>query len=127
MDFINPSDVPAPASRYSQGIIVPANGRRLVVSGQIGIAKDGKIVDGIEAQLRQSFQNLINVVKASGMQITDIVKTTGYVLDAGCLPIFRKVREEALQGHPAGSTFLVISALAMPSLLCEIEAEAVKG
>ena len=42
MEFINPSDIPAPASKYSQGVVVPASARRLVISGQIGMTKDGK-------------------------------------------------------------------------------------
>ncbi|HVO02669.1 MAG TPA: RidA family protein [Candidatus Cybelea sp.] len=126
MDFINPSDIVAPASRYSQGIVVPAHARRLIVSGQIGMTKDGKIVEGLEAQLRLSWQNLFGVLRAAGMEITDLVKTTGFVTDPNCIGVFRKVREEVLQGHPAGSTFLVVAGLAVPALLCEIEAEAAR-
>ena len=127
MEFINPSDVVQPASRYSQGVVVPANGRRLVISGQIGMTKDGKIVEGLEAQLRLSWQNLFGVLRGAGMDIKDLVKTTGFVTDPNGIAVFRKVREEVLQGHPAGSTFLVVAGLAVPALLCEIEAEAVKA
>ena len=47
MDFINPSAITAPASNYSQGVVVPAGARRLVISGQIGMTKEGKVLDGI--------------------------------------------------------------------------------
>ena len=127
MDFINPIDIAAPASKYSQGIVVPAGGRRLVISGQIGMTKDGKVADGMEAQLRQTWKNLIEVVKAGGMTHTDIVKVTTFVTDRSAVGLVRQIRDEFMQGHRPASTFLAIAGLAMPELLCEIEAEAVKA
>lgn len=127
MEFINPSDGPAPASKYSQGVAVPANARRLVVSGQIGMTKDGKVLDGMEAQLRQSWQNILAVLRAGGMSVTDLVKVTIFVTDAKAVTVSRQVRDEVMQGHQPASTFLVVAGLAMPSLLCEIEAEAVRA
>jgi enamine deaminase RidA (YjgF/YER057c/UK114 family) len=126
MQFINPSDGPAPASKYSQGIIVSAAARRLVISGQIGMTRDGKVLEGIEAQLRQSWQNILAVLRAGGMSITDLVKVTTFVLDPKAVAVNRQIRDEVMQGHQPASTFLVVAGLAMPSLLCEIEAEAVK-
>jgi enamine deaminase RidA (YjgF/YER057c/UK114 family) len=127
MEFINPKDGPAPASRYSQGVLVPAGARRLVISGQIGMTRDGKVVDGLEAQLRQSWRNILAVLKAAGMEVEDLVKITSFVTDPRAVALTRQVRDEVMQGHQPASTFLVVAGLAMPSLLCEIEAEAVKG
>ena len=39
----------------------------------------------------------------------------------------RALREEALKGHPTAATLLVISALAHPDLLIEVEAVAAKA
>jgi 2-iminobutanoate/2-iminopropanoate deaminase len=127
MDFINPSTITAPASNYSQGVLVPAGGKRLVISGQIGMTKDGKVLDGMEAQLRQTWSNLIAVVKAGGMAHTDLVKVTTFVTDGTAVGIARQIRDEFMQGHRPAATFLVVAGLAMPQLLCEIEAEAVQG
>jgi enamine deaminase RidA (YjgF/YER057c/UK114 family) len=127
MDFINPSEIVAAASKYSQGVAVPAGARRLVISGQIGMTKDGKVQDGIEAQLRQTWANLMAVLKAGGMAHTDVVKVTTFVTDPKSVGIVRQIRDEVMQGHRPASTFLVVAGLAMPELLCEIEAEAVKG
>ena len=127
MDFINPSTITAPASNYSQGILVPAGGRRLVISGQIGMTRDGKVVDGMEAQLRQTWSNLIEVLKAGGMTHTDLVKVTTFVTDRNAVGLVRQIRDEVMKGHRPASTFLVVAGLAMPELLCEIEAEAVKA
>src|SRR3954470_14450946 len=127
MDFINPSDITAPASKYSQGVAVPAGARRLVISGQIGMTKEGKVVEGMEAQLRQTWSNLFAVLKAGGVAHTDLVKVTTFVTDAQTVGIVRQVRDEFMKGHTPASTFLVVAGLAMPELLCEIEAEAVRG
>jgi enamine deaminase RidA (YjgF/YER057c/UK114 family) len=127
MDFINPSDIPAPASKYSQGVAVPAGARRLVISGQIGMTRDGKVLDGMEAQLRQAWQNILGVLAAGGMEVKDLVKVTTFVLDAKAVGLNRQIRDEFMKGHAPASTFLVVAGLAMPSLLCEIEAEAVRA
>lgn len=127
MEFINPSSITAPASNYSQGVVVPGGGRRLVISGQIGMTKDGKVVDGMEAQLRQTWINLVEVLKAGGMAPSDLVKVTTFVTDRSAVGLARQIRDEVMQGHRPAATFLVVSGLAMPELLCEIEAEAVRG
>jgi 2-iminobutanoate/2-iminopropanoate deaminase len=127
MDFINPSTITAPASNYSQGVLVPAGGRRLIISGQIGMTKEGKVVDGMEAQLRQTWKNLVEVLNAGGMEAKDLVKVTTFVTDATAVGLARQIRDEHMAGHRPAATFLVVAGLAIPSLLCEIEAEAVKA
>ena len=127
MQFLNPSDAPAPASRYSQGVLVAVNAKRLIISGQIGMTKDAKVLDGLEAQLRQTWQNILAVLREGGMSVTDVVKITSFVTDPKAVALTRQIRDEVMQGHQPASTFLVVAGLAMPSLLCEIEAEAVKA
>jgi len=130
MDFINPSTITAPASNYSQGVRAPAGSmampaRRLIISGQIGMTKEGKVLEGMEAQLRQTWSNLLAVVKEGGMTHTDLVKVTTFVTDRTSVGLVRQIRDEYMQGHRPASTFLVVAGLAMPELLCEIEGEAV--
>ena len=127
MEMINPSSIAAPASNYSQAVLVPAGARRLVISGQIGMTKDGKILDGLEAQMRQTWANIVEVLKAAGMDVRDVVKITNFVTDPKAVGLTRQIRDEFLKGHRPASTFLVVAGLAMPELLCEIEAEAVKA
>jgi len=61
------------------------------------------------------------------MSITDVVKITSFVTDPKAVILTRQIRDEVMQGHQPASTFLVVAGLAMPSLLCEIEAEAIKA
>jgi enamine deaminase RidA (YjgF/YER057c/UK114 family) len=66
---MSPSGVHTPASAYSHAIEVPANARWLVISGQVGISPDGKIADGIEAQLEQIYLNIETILKSAGMGV----------------------------------------------------------
>ena len=123
--FHNPKTVAAPASRYSQGVSHALDGRRLVISGQIGVRPDGSVVEGLEAQMAQCWDNLIAVLADAGMQVEHLVKVTVFVTVPGAVAVYRKVRDEKLRGHPCAMTYLEISGLASPAFLVEIEGEAV--
>ncbi len=97
----NPPGMVQPASRYSQGVEVGANARWLHISGQIGVAPDGKVAKGLEAQFRQAFENIGTVLAAAGMAKTDLVKVTVFVTvpDLETVGIYRKARD-AVDGRP---------------------------
>jgi 2-iminobutanoate/2-iminopropanoate deaminase len=124
--FFNPPTVAATVSRYSHGVEHGFHGRRLVISGQVGIRPDGTLADGLEAQLEVAWDNLIAVLRDAGMEIQDLVKTTIYVTVPGSVMASRAVRERKLEGHAPASTYLEIAGLARPDFLAEIEGEAVK-
>jgi len=89
------------APTYSHGIEVPPNARSLYISGQVGAGRDGKPLDGIEAQTKQAFEDLIDG--------------------------FRKVRAEQMGDHRPASTLVIARRLAQPGWLIEIEAIAAKA
>jgi 2-iminobutanoate/2-iminopropanoate deaminase len=124
----NPSGMTQPASRYSQGVEVSPNARWLYISGQIGIAPDGSVAYGLEAQFNQAFKNIGVVLAAAGMAKTDLVKVTVFVTQPGTetLGVYRKARDQWMEGHAPAATYLVVSGLASPDFLVEIEAVAAK-
>ena len=124
--FFNPPTIAAPASRYSQGVEHALSGRRLVISGQVGMRPDGAVADGLEAQMEVAWDNLIAVLRDAGMEIGDLVKVTVFVTVPGSVMTFRAVRDRKLAGHAPASTYLEIAGLARPEFLAEIEGEAVK-
>ena len=124
--FMNPDSVAKPSTSYSQAVEVPAQARRLIISGQVGVKPDGTIVKGLEAQTEQVFDNIFAVVRAAGMDVTDIVKIVTYCTVQGQMPAIRAARARKLGTHAPASTMLFISALANPEYLIEVEAEAVK-
>lgn len=126
MQRINPADVPQPASQYSQAVLLPAGGSRLVISGQIGMKADGTIVEGLEAQLEQAWRNVLAILREAGFEKEHLVRLTIYVTQPGQVGVSRAVRDRVLDGHVCASTYLEIPGLALPELLCEIEGEAQK-
>lgn len=125
-DFYNPPTIHAPASSYSHGVTHALTGRRLVISGQIGVDPSGKVADGVDAQLDLAWANLLTVLRAADMEIRHLVKVTVFSTRPDTVMNFRAARDKALQGHAPATTYLQVAGLAAPDLLVEIEAEAVR-
>ena len=123
-EFINPSTIHQPTG-YTH---VVKSGNTVFIAGQVAMDKSGQVVGegDIEAQTRQALANLEAAVKAAGGKKEDILSITTYILDRDDLPGLRKAREGFFDNPPA-STLLVISGLARPEFLIEIEARAVIG
>ena len=120
----NPPTVRAPTG-YTHGLLLEGTGRRLIISGQVGIAADGSVPSTGEGQIAQTFANLRAVLEANGMGFTNLVKTTVFLTDRSLLASFRAAREAVYAGHAPCSTLLFVSGLVDPRLMVEIEAEAV--
>ncbi len=120
----NPQAVRAPTG-YTHSTLIEGEHRRLIISGQIGIAPDGSVPSTGEGQIAQAFANLRAVLEANGMGVPNLVKTTVFLTDRALLRAFRAARESVYAGHTPSSTLLFISGLVDPRLVVEIEAEAV--
>jgi enamine deaminase RidA (YjgF/YER057c/UK114 family) len=127
LTFSNPEGVRAPASRYSHACLVEGPGRRLVISGQVGLAPDGSLPATAEGQIRQALANLRTILAAQGMGVRDLVKITVFLTDATLVKPWRALRDEALEGHAPASTLLIVAGLADPRFLVEVEAEAFRA
>jgi len=122
--IINPPKMAKPTG-YSYA--VKKSGTPVFISGQVALDAEGKLVGegDATAQTEQVFRNLRSVVEAAGGTLDDIVKITIFVTDAGYRPAVAAARQRHFRedAYPA-STYLVVSALAVPDLLVEIEAVA---
>jgi len=123
----NPAEIAPPIGAYSHGIEVPAGARTLHISGQVGITPEGKVAAGIEAQTEAALSNILGILKAAGMGVEDLVKMTTFLIDANDIAKVRTARMRVLGSHRPASTLLVISRLAAPEYLIEIEATAAKA
>lgn len=122
--IINPHGVSKPQG-YSHA--VRKSGTPVFLAGQVALDADGKLVgDGdVAAQVEQVFQNLRTVVTACGGTLDDVVKLTIYVTDVSHRAAVAAARLRHFpDGQYPASTYVVISALAAPLLLVEIEAVA---
>jgi enamine deaminase RidA (YjgF/YER057c/UK114 family) len=120
----NPPTVREPTG-YTHGIEIRDAERRLVISGQVGMALDGTIPDTGGGQVDQAFANLRAVLEANGMTVANIVKVTTFLTDRSLLGAYRAARGALLMEHAPASTLLFVAGLADPRFVVEIEAEAV--
>ncbi len=125
MKFLNPKSISAPASRYSQAVVVPAGGKRLIISGQIGANPDGSLANGLEAQMERTWLNIFAILDEAGMTKRNLAKITVFVTDPDATALYRQIRDRMLDGHAPAATYLVVAGLASPEILVEIEGEAV--
>jgi enamine deaminase RidA (YjgF/YER057c/UK114 family) len=124
--FSNPATVHAPGSRYSHAALVEGPGRRLVMSGQVGIARDGTVATGGQDQIAQALANIAAILAAHGMGPGNVVKMVVFLTDRSLIPAWRQERDKFLGGtHAPASTLLVVAGLADPRFVFEVEAEAV--
>jgi enamine deaminase RidA (YjgF/YER057c/UK114 family) len=121
---VNPTDVHPPTG-YTHAVEV--NGGKLVyISGQVAFNAEGKLVGegDMAAQTEQVFQNLKGALAAVGADFSHVVKLNYYATDASQVAAVREVRARYLGEDPPASTFVIVSALVLPTLLIEIEAVA---
>jgi 2-iminobutanoate/2-iminopropanoate deaminase len=127
LKFHNPGATAAPNGTYSHGAEVPPNARWLFVAGQIPIRPDGTVPSTIEEQTEVVWQNILAVLADGGMGITDVVKITSFLTRYENFAKFAQVRAGFLGSHRPASTSVIISALAKPEFLVEVEAVAAKA
>jgi enamine deaminase RidA (YjgF/YER057c/UK114 family) len=81
-----------------------------------------------EAQARQAWRNIQTVIEAAGGKVTDVVRVTTYLADAGHVEALHTVRREFFpDGDFPTATVVEVAALALPGLLLETEAFAIIG
>jgi 2-iminobutanoate/2-iminopropanoate deaminase len=119
--------VAVPAAKFAHAVEVPPGARTLYTSGLTGVAPDGTLPEGCEAQAVQAWENLLAVLRNADMGPEDIVRMTTYCVDAADNAIARRVRNDFIPGYDKASTFLVVKALASPDCLFEIDAIAAKN
>lgn len=86
--IISTTNAPAAIGTYSQAVKC---GNTVYLSGQIGLdPKTMTLVDGIDAQIVQVFENLKAVAEASGGTLADMAKVNIFLTDLGN---FAKVNE----------------------------------
>lgn len=110
----------------SQAITV---GDWLFVSGQAAMDSQGAVV-GAGDFLRQAecaFANLEEVLKAGGSSLDDVVKVTLFLTDMRHFPEVVALRRRFFRPPYPADSIVEVSALALPELMFEIEAIAVRG
>jgi 2-iminobutanoate/2-iminopropanoate deaminase len=123
----NPVTVATPLGPYSHAVEVPPNARWLYIAGQIGNALDGSMAADIDGQADQTWKNIEAILASAGMGVENLVKCTHYLTRADDVAAYGKVRSRHLGDARPASIFVVVTALARPGILVEVEAVAAKA
>ncbi|MBR1214392.1 RidA family protein [Bradyrhizobium sp. JYMT SZCCT0180] len=124
-EIFSPATLPPPTG-YSH-VAKVNKGTLVYVAGQVSADASGKMVGegNFEAQVEQVFKNLKLALEAAGATMADIVKLNTYLVaevSQDDLPKMRAIRDRYLNKEkPPASTLVVVSRLARPGWLIEIE------
>ena len=120
--FRNPIAVHPPLASYAHQCEVVGPQRWLVLSGQVGIDKDGRLPSDPIKQFKLALINIDGNLQAANMQKSDLVKLTMYLVGQVDPGLRREVLSSWLAGHEPTMTLLFVAALAGPDIKVEIEA-----
>ena len=117
------SNAPAAIGPYSQAIEA---GGLIFASGQIPVnPKTGEMPEGIEAQARQSMENVKGLLEAAGSSLDKVVKTTCFLADIRDFAAFNSVYAQYFPGNAPARSCVQVAAIPKGAL-CEVEVTALK-
>jgi len=122
-EVLVPERAPKPLGPYSHGV---RSGRWVFTSGTIGNdPATGKLVPGgVAAETRQALTNLSGTLRAGGTSLTQVVKTTVFLVDLGQFAAMNAVYAEFFPQDPPARSTIQVGALPGGAAV-EIEAVAV--
>lgn len=128
VEYIDPPNT-APAQGLYSHIGVASPGTLLFVAGQLAVDLNGNVVgkNDFEAQFRQVFSNLQDVLHGSGLTMRHVVKFTTFFVRSQDIEAFMRLRAEMFPQWFGGdrfppNTILVIDRLVKEDFLFELEA-----
>ncbi|WEV54975.1 Rid family detoxifying hydrolase [Leuconostocaceae bacterium ESL0723] len=120
---VNTKEAPKALGPYNQAVRV---GQTLYCSGQIGLdPASGHLVDGIEAQAKQVFKNITQVLKAAGLTPKDVVKANIFMTNLADFGLVNDLYADFLgdtETLPARSCVAVAALPAQAQIECEVTA-----
>jgi len=128
VSYVNPPGACPAQGLYSHVGLV--NGGKLAfIAGQLSVGANGEVVgkNDFEAQFRQVYGNLGDVIAGLGGKFTDIVKFTTYLVHSQDIEAFMRLRRELFPAwfgqevYPP-NTLLMIDRLVKEEFLIEVEA-----
>ncbi len=124
-EIIATQAAPAAIGPYSQGVSARPQGLT-ITSGQLPIdPATGAFPQGIEAQTRQSLENVRAVLSAAGCTMADVVKTTVFLKDMNDFAAMNGVYATFFPADPPARSAVEVARLPKDALV-EIEAIAVR-
>lgn len=121
--IINAENAPAAVGPYCHAVEA---GNFVFTSGQIGLDPNTQeLAEGIEAQTKQVLENLKAVLKAAGLTLSDVIKTTVFLDDVSDFGVVNEIYETYFNDSKPAKSCVEAGALPKGALI-EIEVIAAK-
>ena len=121
--IINAENAPAAVGPYCHAVEA---GDFVFTSGQIGLdPSTQELAEGIEAQTKQVLENLKAVLKAAGLTLSDVIKTTVFLDDVSDFGVVNEIYEIYFNDSKPARSCVEAGALPQGALI-EIEVIAAK-
>lgn len=119
---INVEGAPAAVGPYVHAV---KTGEMIFISGQLGLdPKDGRMPEGVEAQTRQSLENLETILEGCGSDLDHVCKTTIFLADMGDFARVNEIYAGYFKNEVPARSCVEVAKLPKDGLV-EIEAVAV--
>lgn len=130
-NIVNPSELHDPTGfGYSHVVRVPAGGELVLVAGQYASDASGATTSSdFATQVDQAFANLGIALRAAGLDYGDVVRIGTYIVDhdAEKLEVLVAAVRRLWGDQPPAQTLVGVATLALPDMLFEVEATAVRS
>ena len=138
----NPPGIPEPPPTYSQVSVTPIlpTSKLITLAGQVGLdGKTHKMAEGFDAQVKLTYINILNALKAAGATPRDIIHVKHFIVkDTGRVGVeseeeltrvwghhWMEFMDKEGEGHRPPDTVLGVAALATKEILYECEVWAI--
>jgi len=123
MQELTPATIAPPFARYAHGVEVPAGYRLAATSGQLPLAGDGSVPEGVEAQADLVFANIAAILAEARMGPQDVIRISAFVTDRADMAGYMRARDRWLGGvgRLPASTLMIVTGFTRPEFLVEIE------
>ncbi|KVL37327.1 RidA family protein [Burkholderia sp. MSMB1835] len=122
-EAVNPPEVWAPFGAFSMAVI-QGDGRIVHLKGQVALDRDGQVAGAgdMRAQVRQTLDNIRDVLAALGGQMRDVISLVHYATDIDAFMQTGDIRRTYFAEPYPVTTTVQIARLYHPGLLIEIAA-----
>jgi 2-iminobutanoate/2-iminopropanoate deaminase len=126
----NPTTVAAPfGDRFAHvaRADLPGGGALLLLSGQVGVDDDGRVVAPGQAgpQAERIFATVSGLLAAHGAGLGDVMHIRTFMTSLDDLPAYGAVRGRFFPTNPPASTTVEVSRLFLPGAVLEVEVTAI--
>ncbi len=108
----------APVGPYAP---IVRSGKWLICSGQLGLSDGALVEGGVSAQTEAAIRNVGALLQSEGAALSDVVKTTVFLVDMNAYQAMNEAYVSAFAGHRPARSAIGVAALPMGALV-EVEA-----